>query len=40
MLAEMAAFTAAYKTVKGAVQAGRELTTVASSTYYRVYFDV
>lgn len=31
MLAEMAAFTAAYKTVKGAVQAGRELATVASS---------
>ena len=31
MLAELAAFTAAYKTVKGAVQAGRELVTVASS---------
>ena len=30
MLAELAAFTAAYKTVKGAVQAGRELVTVAS----------
>ena len=31
MLAELAAFTAAYKTVKGAVQAGRELASVASS---------
>ena len=31
MLAELAAFTAAYKTVKGAVQAGRELVTVAQS---------
>jgi molecular chaperone GrpE (heat shock protein) len=31
MLAELASFTAAYKTVKGAVQAGRELVTVASS---------
>ena len=31
MLAELAALTAAYKTVKGAVQAGRELVTVASS---------
>lgn len=30
MLAELAAFTAAYKTVKGAVQAGRELSSVAS----------
>lgn len=31
MLAELAAFTAAYKTVKSAVQAGRELVTVAQS---------
>ena len=31
MLAELAAFTAAAKTVSSAIQAGRNLTTVASS---------